>query len=189
MSTYLKNMGGYKHNQLKNKAFEDIQMLFDKEMRRVNIFVDIDTELVKGSKTRAEGSSKRAGEELESENLKKQIDASEILKRDLETSSWKVGFKITTARRVSTVRRIKGTRGKGFKMKIVYQDYLRDKYLEKVIVASRPRVSVKGHILADFIVERPEEESLDTLMEVEEELPEPWILFKDGSSCTDGSGA
>ncbi|GJX90906.1 reverse transcriptase domain-containing protein [Tanacetum coccineum] len=42
-------------------------------------------------------------------------------------------------------------------------------------------------ILADFIVERPEEESLDTLMEVEEELPEPWILFIDGSSCTDGS--
>ncbi|GJV47560.1 reverse transcriptase domain-containing protein [Tanacetum coccineum] len=53
----------------------------------------------------------------------------------------------------------------------------------------RPRVSVKGQILADFIVERPEEESPDTLMEEEEELPEPWILFTDGSSCTDGSGA
>ncbi|GKG54290.1 hypothetical protein Tco_0557813, partial [Tanacetum coccineum] len=26
-------------------------------------------------------------------------------------------------------------------------------------------------------------------MEAEEELPEPWILFTDGSSCTDGSGA
>ncbi|GJV96892.1 reverse transcriptase domain-containing protein [Tanacetum coccineum] len=26
-------------------------------------------------------------------------------------------------------------------------------------------------------------------MDVEEELPEPWILFTDGSSCTDGSGA
>ncbi|GKA64974.1 reverse transcriptase domain-containing protein [Tanacetum coccineum] len=51
----------------------------------------------------------------------------------------------------------------------------------------RPRVSVKGQILADFIVERPEEDSPDTLMEVEEELPEPWILFTDGSSCTDGS--
>ncbi|GJV06971.1 reverse transcriptase domain-containing protein [Tanacetum coccineum] len=53
----------------------------------------------------------------------------------------------------------------------------------------RRRVSVKGQILADFIVERPEEDSLDTLMEVEEELPEPWILFTDGSSCTDGFGA
>ncbi|GJZ58094.1 hypothetical protein Tco_0613588 [Tanacetum coccineum] len=47
-------------------------MLFDKEMKRVNIFVDMDTELVKGSETRTEGSSKRAREELEFENLKKQ---------------------------------------------------------------------------------------------------------------------
>nr|GEV50888.1 reverse transcriptase domain-containing protein [Tanacetum cinerariifolium] len=53
----------------------------------------------------------------------------------------------------------------------------------------RPRVSVKGHILADFIFERPEEDSPDTLMEVEEELPERWILFTDVSSCTDGFGA
>ncbi|GJQ97920.1 reverse transcriptase domain-containing protein [Tanacetum coccineum] len=53
----------------------------------------------------------------------------------------------------------------------------------------RPRVSVKGQILADFIVERPEEESPDTLIGEEEELPEPWILFTDESSCTDGSGA
>ncbi|GJX15896.1 reverse transcriptase domain-containing protein [Tanacetum coccineum] len=53
----------------------------------------------------------------------------------------------------------------------------------------RPRISVKGQILAKFIVERPEQDSLDTLMEMEEELPEPWILFTDGSSCTDGSGA
>ncbi|GJS68703.1 reverse transcriptase domain-containing protein [Tanacetum coccineum] len=51
------------------------------------------------------------------------------------------------------------------------------------------RVSVKGQILADFIVERPEEDSLDTPMEEEEELPEPWILFTDGSSCMDGFGA
>ncbi|GJQ94070.1 reverse transcriptase domain-containing protein [Tanacetum coccineum] len=55
--------------------------------------------------------------------------------------------------------------------------------------ACQPRVSVKWQILTDFIVERPEEDSPDTLVEVEEELPEPWILFTDGSSCTDGSGA
>nr|GEV06258.1 hypothetical protein [Tanacetum cinerariifolium] len=52
----------------------------------------------------------------------------------------------------------------------------------------RPKVSVKGQILADFIVERPEEDSLDTLMETEEELLEPWILFTNGSSSTVGSG-
>ncbi|GKB23121.1 hypothetical protein Tco_0862522 [Tanacetum coccineum] len=72
MSTYLKNIAGYKHNQLKTKSFKDIKMLFDKEMKRVITFVDMDTELVKGSETRTEGSFKRAGEELESENLKKQ---------------------------------------------------------------------------------------------------------------------
>ncbi|GJR14480.1 putative ribonuclease H-like domain-containing protein [Tanacetum coccineum] len=35
MSTYLKNMPGYKHNQLKNKSFDDIQNLFDKAMKRL----------------------------------------------------------------------------------------------------------------------------------------------------------
>ncbi|GKD86620.1 hypothetical protein Tco_1357774 [Tanacetum coccineum] len=50
MSTYLKNMAGYKYNQLKTKNFEDIQMLFDKAMTRVNTFIDMDTELVKGNK-------------------------------------------------------------------------------------------------------------------------------------------
>ncbi|GJT40529.1 ribonuclease H-like domain-containing protein [Tanacetum coccineum] len=65
MSTYLKNMAGYKHNQLKTKRFEDIQMLFDKEMKRVNTFVDMDTELVKDNEIRSEGSSKREDTELE----------------------------------------------------------------------------------------------------------------------------
>ncbi|GKC74246.1 hypothetical protein Tco_1120129 [Tanacetum coccineum] len=72
MSTYLKNMAGYKHNQLKSKSYDEIQEMFDKEMKRVNTFVDMNTELVKGSKTKAEGSSKRAGDELEQEKTKKQ---------------------------------------------------------------------------------------------------------------------
>ncbi|GJX73694.1 ribonuclease H-like domain, reverse transcriptase, RNA-dependent DNA polymerase [Tanacetum coccineum] len=54
MSTYLKIMAGYKHNQLKTKRFVDIQMLFDKEMKRVNTFVDMDTELVKDENVEAE---------------------------------------------------------------------------------------------------------------------------------------
>ncbi|GKA00633.1 reverse transcriptase domain-containing protein [Tanacetum coccineum] len=61
--------------------------------------------------------------------------------------------------------------------------------LREYAIHYRPRVSVKGHILADFIVERPEEDSSDTPMEEEEKLPEPWILFMGGSSCTNGSGA
>ncbi|GJX37137.1 retrovirus-related pol polyprotein from transposon TNT 1-94 [Tanacetum coccineum] len=72
MSTYLKNIAGYKHNPLKSKSYDEIQEMFDKEMKRVNTFIDMDTELVKGSKTKAEGSFKRAREELESDNSKKQ---------------------------------------------------------------------------------------------------------------------
>ncbi|GJX85863.1 hypothetical protein Tco_0336637 [Tanacetum coccineum] len=47
MCTYLKNMGGYKHNQLKGRK------------------------VVKDSETRTEESSKRAGDDLESDNSKK----------------------------------------------------------------------------------------------------------------------
>ncbi|GJV52022.1 hypothetical protein Tco_1447763 [Tanacetum coccineum] len=65
MSTYLKNMAGYKHNQLKNKSFNDIQKLFDKAMKRVNTFVDMDTELVEGSELE---------EDKELEELKKCLE-------------------------------------------------------------------------------------------------------------------
>ncbi|GKB37923.1 hypothetical protein Tco_0882865 [Tanacetum coccineum] len=47
-------MAGYKHNQLKNKSFNDIQKLFDKAIKRVNTFVDMDTELVEGSEQKLE---------------------------------------------------------------------------------------------------------------------------------------
>ncbi|GKF21150.1 hypothetical protein Tco_0069788 [Tanacetum coccineum] len=72
MSTYLKNMARYKHNQLKNKSYDEIQEMFDKEIKRVKTFIDMNTELVKSSETRTEESSKRAGDELESDKSKKQ---------------------------------------------------------------------------------------------------------------------
>ncbi|GJS93951.1 hypothetical protein Tco_0800919 [Tanacetum coccineum] len=59
-------------HQLKTKSFKDIQMLFDKEVKRVNTFVDMNTKLVKGNETRTEGSTKIAGDELESDNSNKQ---------------------------------------------------------------------------------------------------------------------
>ncbi|GJW31716.1 hypothetical protein Tco_0051748 [Tanacetum coccineum] len=82
MSTYLKSMFGYKHSQPKRKSYDEIQEMFDKEMKRVNTFVDMDAELVKGINTKEEGSSKRAREELEYDNSKKQrvdehVDAKE----------------------------------------------------------------------------------------------------------------
>ncbi|GKA86755.1 putative ribonuclease H-like domain-containing protein [Tanacetum coccineum] len=83
MCTYLKNMAGWKNKDLKNKSFAKVQELFDKAMKRGNIFVDMDIELAAGSEVRAEGSetradvieessSKRAGNELEQERIKKQ---------------------------------------------------------------------------------------------------------------------
>ncbi|GJZ88730.1 hypothetical protein Tco_0660512 [Tanacetum coccineum] len=65
MITYLKNMEGWKHKDLKSKDFDSIKELFDKAFKRVNMFVDFRTNLV-------EGSSKRAGEDLEQKSTKKQ---------------------------------------------------------------------------------------------------------------------
>ncbi|GKE46213.1 reverse transcriptase domain-containing protein, partial [Tanacetum coccineum] len=52
-------------------------------------------------------------------------------------------------------------------------------------ITYRPRTSVKGQILADFLVEKPDESPPDTSVV---EIPqEQWTLFTDGSSCVDGS--
>ncbi|GJW93585.1 hypothetical protein Tco_0173257 [Tanacetum coccineum] len=65
MCTYLKNIEGKNPKYLKNKSFVSIQKMFDRAIKRVNTFVDFRTDLV-------EGSSKRAGEELEQESIKRQ---------------------------------------------------------------------------------------------------------------------
>ncbi|GJR40387.1 hypothetical protein Tco_1216071 [Tanacetum coccineum] len=79
MSTYLKNMGGYKHNQLKSKSYEEIQKLFDNEMRRVNTFIPMDSEVVK-CKKETEESFKGIEDELESDKLKKAKSSEEKAK-------------------------------------------------------------------------------------------------------------
>ncbi|GKD13224.1 hypothetical protein Tco_1197631, partial [Tanacetum coccineum] len=98
MCTYLKNMAGWKPKDLKTKSFATIQDLFDKAMKRVNTFVDMDIELVGGSEVRAEGSetreessSKRAGDELEHEKAKKQKMDDDKEREDLQQC-----FKIVT---------------------------------------------------------------------------------------------
>nr|GFA52760.1 hypothetical protein [Tanacetum cinerariifolium] len=65
MCTYLKNMEGKKLKDLKNKSFDSIQKMFDKDFKRVNTFESITLKLV-------EGSSKRAGTELVQKSSKKQ---------------------------------------------------------------------------------------------------------------------
>ncbi|GJW80955.1 reverse transcriptase domain-containing protein [Tanacetum coccineum] len=53
----------------------------------------------------------------------------------------------------------------------------------------RPRTSIRGQVLADFIAERIKEDDPSTETPTEDEILEPWILFTDGSSCLEGSGA
>nr|GEX51160.1 hypothetical protein [Tanacetum cinerariifolium] len=102
MCTYLKNLENYKHNQLKNKRFKEIQMLFNNTIKWIEAFVPMDTELVKdsdkavkgsdkvveGSEKAEEDSSKRAGSNLEQEDAKRQRleeeNESAELKRCLE---------------------------------------------------------------------------------------------------------
>nr|GEV36236.1 reverse transcriptase domain-containing protein [Tanacetum cinerariifolium] len=53
--------------------------------------------------------------------------------------------------------------------------------------AEKPRMSVEGQILADFLIEMPYENP--QAAPVVETQQEPWILFMDGSSCVDGSAS
>ncbi|GJT37978.1 ribonuclease H-like domain-containing protein [Tanacetum coccineum] len=96
MSIYLKHMGGYKHNQLKGRSYDEIQKLFDKEMKRVNSFVAMNSEAqeISGKKDESsskkaeiaqDSSTKRAGDKLESDKSKKQkTDENEEVEVDNE---------------------------------------------------------------------------------------------------------
>ncbi|GKE74945.1 hypothetical protein Tco_1536986 [Tanacetum coccineum] len=70
--TYLKHMANYKHSQLKNKSFKEIRILFDNTIKWVDSFVPMDSEVVEGSKSQAEGSKKRTRKELDEESVKRQ---------------------------------------------------------------------------------------------------------------------
>ncbi|GJT85524.1 hypothetical protein Tco_1067241 [Tanacetum coccineum] len=96
MCAYLKNMGGYKHNQLKVRSYEEIQKLFDKAYKKVSSFIPMDSEVVKSSETGLEGSSKRAGDDLESDKLKKQkiVEHVEAKKDDQKEEEMKRNIEI-----------------------------------------------------------------------------------------------
>nr|GEW58198.1 putative ribonuclease H-like domain-containing protein [Tanacetum cinerariifolium] len=85
VSTYLKNMKGCRINEFKHLDFDTLKKKFDIVFKRVNTFVDMNTEFVEGKKEKkeGEGSEKRAREELTSEQSKKQkvdTDVREIAK-------------------------------------------------------------------------------------------------------------
>nr|GEU90531.1 hypothetical protein [Tanacetum cinerariifolium] len=66
MCTYMRNMEGFKQKDFKGKRFDDIKKIFDKVYKRVNTFMDMDTENMEESlkKTQAKGNFKRARQEL-----------------------------------------------------------------------------------------------------------------------------
>ncbi|GJZ78351.1 hypothetical protein Tco_0643023 [Tanacetum coccineum] len=85
MSIYLKHMGGYTYKQLKGKSFDEIQKLFDKEIKRVNTFVAMGSKIHESKEKKEEGREetakgsrkkmlgrKRAGKEQQKESSKKQ---------------------------------------------------------------------------------------------------------------------
>ncbi|GJU64957.1 hypothetical protein Tco_1246792 [Tanacetum coccineum] len=68
MSTYLKHMGGYTYKQLKGKSFDEIQKLFDKEIKRVNTYVAMSSEVHENKEKKEEGREETA-KEKESEEV------------------------------------------------------------------------------------------------------------------------
>ena len=54
-------------------------------------------------------------------------------------------------------------------------------------ISYRSRTAIKGQILADFIIEKPDTDTPPPKNEVPSQ--EAWVLFTDGSSYAEGSGA
>ncbi|GJS59736.1 putative ribonuclease H-like domain-containing protein [Tanacetum coccineum] len=84
MSTYLKHMGGYTYKQLKGKSFDEIQKLFDKEMKRVNTFVAMGSEVQENKEKKEEGR-----EETAKGSRKKMLGRKRAMKEQQEESSKK----------------------------------------------------------------------------------------------------
>ncbi|GKB18717.1 hypothetical protein Tco_0852640 [Tanacetum coccineum] len=70
-------MGGYKHQQLKGKSYNEIQKLFDKEMKRLNTFVAMSSEAQESNEKKVEDDKETdKHEEVEEDNtdeLKKHL--------------------------------------------------------------------------------------------------------------------
>ncbi|GJS61305.1 hypothetical protein Tco_0656089 [Tanacetum coccineum] len=81
MSTYLKHMGGYTYKQLKGKSFDEIQKLFDKEIKRVNTFVAMGSKVQENKEKKEEGREETAKVEEEKESEEVEEDDEVKLKK------------------------------------------------------------------------------------------------------------
>ncbi|GKA36413.1 hypothetical protein Tco_0722904 [Tanacetum coccineum] len=63
MMTYLKNTGDYKHSELKGKTYEEIHELYERQQKRIQDFIPMDSEkeVIKDSGKKDDSSSKPAG--------------------------------------------------------------------------------------------------------------------------------
>ncbi|GJY81432.1 retrovirus-related pol polyprotein from transposon TNT 1-94 [Tanacetum coccineum] len=82
MSTYLKNMTGYKHNQLKSKSYDEIQEMFDKEMKREKV------KKQKGDNDQEETEMKRHIEIVKNDEV--EIDAIPLATKPLVIVDYKI---------------------------------------------------------------------------------------------------
>ncbi|GKA28202.1 hypothetical protein Tco_0714370, partial [Tanacetum coccineum] len=74
MITFLKNIGRFTYNQLKNKSMEEIQKLYEREQKWINDFVPLDSDSGKKddeSQKQAESSKKRSRTPHDEESVKK----------------------------------------------------------------------------------------------------------------------
>ncbi|GJV98547.1 hypothetical protein Tco_1553799 [Tanacetum coccineum] len=85
MMTYLKNMGGYKHSQLKAKTFEEIQAMYERQKKKINDFkpMDLDDEVKDSKKAAGEDTSKK-------EEILKEHDSTKIESMNKEDAEERV---------------------------------------------------------------------------------------------------
>ncbi|GJT06650.1 hypothetical protein Tco_0841112 [Tanacetum coccineum] len=88
-------MAGWKPKDLKTKSFANVQELFDKAMKKVNTFVDLDTELVGGSKGREGKDDKETAEfqsmmEVIPDEEEVEIDAIPLATKPPSIVDWKI---------------------------------------------------------------------------------------------------
>ncbi|GJR39507.1 hypothetical protein Tco_1215191 [Tanacetum coccineum] len=75
MMTYLKNMGGYKHSQLKGKTYEEIQGLYEREQKFIHDFVPMDSKKEEKKLMEPESEGKKKEEAVEYEKEKEELRA------------------------------------------------------------------------------------------------------------------
>ncbi|GKE43296.1 hypothetical protein Tco_1470580 [Tanacetum coccineum] len=91
MITYLKNMEGWKHKDLKSKDFDYIKELFDKAFKRINMFVDFRTELVEAEVDNDQEAAKiKELMEIVPDEEKVAIDVIPLAVKYLKIIDWKI---------------------------------------------------------------------------------------------------